>query len=171
MDAISFLRMDADAAHWVFNGTTADVTAESMHWGPMGNSSTVASAMAHVVFAEDNVVHGMLQGKPPLAQTTFADKTGISELSFYNKPEWVKSVRLDLPKFREYASAVFAATDQYIASLSESDLDRELDLTSVGMGKVNLGWALAVIVIGHMHDLTGEISALKGVQGLKGYPF
>ena len=25
-------------------------------------------------------------------------------------------------------------------------------------------------MIGHMHDLTGEISAIKGTVGLRGYP-
>jgi hypothetical protein len=30
---------------------------------------------------------------------------------------------------------------------------------------------LANLVIGHLNNLTGEISALKGAQGLRGYPF
>src|SRR5437870_775420 len=171
MDVISFLRMDAEMAHWEFNGTTADVTAESLHHGPRASEATVASAMAHVVFAEDNLIHGIFQGKQPLATTTFTGKTGISEPSMMNSPEWVKSVRLDLGPFREYTAAVFNATEQYIAALKESDLDRELDLTNWGMGKVSLGWGFAVLLIGHIHDITGEISALKGAQGFKGYPF
>ncbi len=171
MDVISFLSMDAQSAHWVFNGTTADVTEDNLHQAPSANEATVASAMAHVVFAEDSIVQGMFQGKPPLAMSSFAGKTGISDPQMFNSPEWVKSVRLDLPQFREYANGVFAATDQYIASLKESDLDRELDMTQQGMGKVSLGWGFSMLVIGHMRDICGEISAIKGAQGSKGYPF
>lgn len=171
MDVIAFLRMDAETAHWVFNSTTADVSEAILHQQPRGAEATVASAMAHLVFTEDSIVQGMFQHKAPLASTTYAGKTGISELSMSNAPAWVKSVRLEPAPFREYATAVAAATDQYIASLKETDLDRELDLSEWGIGKVTLGWGLAVLVIGHIHDITGEISAIKGSHGLKGYPF
>src|SRR5947207_12866940 len=104
MDVVTYLRMDANMAHWEFNGTTADLIEDSLHRGPRGSEATVASAMAHVVFAEDSVVQGIFQGKPTLAATAFTGKTGISEPSMMNSPEWVKSVRLDLGPFREYAS-------------------------------------------------------------------
>ena len=171
MDLNSYLRMEAQMAHWEFDGTTADVSEASLHQSPRGAEASVASAMAHAIFAEDSVLHGIFQGKPPLATSAFAGKTGISEPSMMNSPEWVKTVRVDLNQFRDYSKAVAAATDQYIASLKDADLDRELDLTEWGLGKVSLGWGLAVLLIGHLHDITGEISAIKGTQGLKGYPF
>jgi hypothetical protein len=161
----------AQWAHTEFDMTTADVTAPVAEWGPQGTGSTVGSAMAHVIFAEDNIVQGMLQGKPPLGLSTFAGKTGISDPQMFNSPEWIKAVRLDLPQFRAYAQSVAKATDDYIASLSESDLDRMVDLSQAGLGMRSVGWMLGALVIAHLHDLTGEISAIKGAQGLKGYPF
>ena len=127
--------------------------------------------MAHLVYDEDLIVNGMLLGKAPLAASTSAGKTGISDPQMAVSQDWAKTVRLNLPEFREYQKAVFAATDAYTASLDESDLDRELDMTSMGMGTQNLGWAFGVLIIGHANNLAGEISALKGAQGLKGYPF
>jgi DinB superfamily len=127
--------------------------------------------MAHLVYDEDMIVNGMLLGKAPLSATTFAGKTGISDPQFAIAPEWPTKLRLNVTEFRAYQKAVFAVTDTYLASLKESDLDRELDMTSMGMGKQNVGWAFGMLIIGHANNLAGEISALKGVQGLKGYPF
>ena len=171
MDAIAVLRMQAQWAHWEFDMTTADVDGAAAHWGPQGNGGTVGSSMAHVIFAEDNIIHGMLQGKPPLGISTFAGKTGISDPQMFNTPSWIKAVRLDLPQLRAYAQAVAAATDEYIASLTESDLDRMVDLSQAKLGVRSVGWMISALVIAHVHDLTGEISSIKGAQGLKGYPF
>src|SRR2546421_743970 len=131
MDAITLLREQSKWSHDEFGMTTGDVNAEVAHRAPQGNAGTVGSSMAHAIFAEDSIIQGMLQGKAPLAMTMFAGRTGISEPNMYNKPEWVKAVRVDLGQFREYEQAVAQATDQYIASLKESDLDREIDLSQV----------------------------------------
>ena len=80
----------------------------------------------------------------------------------------MRDVRLDLPAARAYAQAVYAATDAYLAGLTAEDLDRDVDL--FGMSQ-SLGAALGNFVIGHCHDMMGEISCLKGLQGVRGYPF
>lgn len=68
-------------------------------------------------------------------------------------------------------AAVAAATDDYIASLSEDDLERILDLTSNGLGRQTVAWAIQALLIAHLNNMAGEISVLKGLQGAKGYPF
>jgi hypothetical protein len=171
MDAIKVLLMHLQSAHWIFDTTTADVSEEVAHKGPFGTAGTVGSQMAHLVYDEDMIVNGVLQGKAPLSATTFAGKTGISDPQIAIAPDWPRTVRVNLDQLRTYQKAVFAATDAYLASLKESDLDRSLDMTSMGMGTQNLAWAFGMLIIGHANSLAGEISALKGVQGLKGYPF
>ena len=56
------------------------------------------------------------------------------------------------------------------ASLTPEDLDREIDLTSWGMGMVPLGAFIGAITLANTNWHCGEISLLKGLQGLKGYP-
>jgi hypothetical protein len=46
-----------------------------------------------------------------------------------------------------------------------------MDMSFVGMGILPLATVFAVVVVGHLNNLTGEISAVKGMNGLKGYPF
>ncbi|HEX6385063.1 MAG TPA: hypothetical protein VF177_10365 [Anaerolineae bacterium] len=49
--------------------------------------------------------------------------------------------------------------------------DRIIDPSEQGMGEWPLGAFLLTFVLGHIRDIMGEISAIKGVQGLQGYPF
>jgi hypothetical protein len=64
---------------------------------------------------------------------------------------------------------VYAATDAYVASLDDEALAKPLDLSMVGLGMQTMGYLLGGLVLNtHLH--TGEISAIKGFQGLKGYP-
>jgi hypothetical protein len=76
---------------------------------------------------------------------------------------------MNLPSFREYAKAVYAATDAYVASLGPADLERKVDTGFVG--EQTVGYVLGNICVGHVAEHNGEIAALKGVQGLKGLPF
>jgi len=61
---------------------------------------------------------------------------------------------------------VAAATDSYLATLKEGDLERKVKTPA---GEQTLLWLFSIAVIGHIHDFTGEISCLKGLQGLQGY--
>jgi hypothetical protein len=80
-------------------------------------------------------------------------------------------VKPDLSALRSYAKAVYAASGEYLATLSEPMLDTEIDLSNAGLGKRTVGWMLGALVIGHLHNMSGEISTLKGIQGARGYPF
>ncbi len=83
--------------------------------------------------------------------------------------EWSKSIVVNLPQLKKYADAVYESTDQYLESLSDDDLDKELDMGA--MGKQTLANVISGFLIGHTNNITGEISVLKGIQGEKGYQF
>lgn len=171
MDVLTLLCEQAQWAHQVFRDTSAGITAEQAHWQPPGRALPLSAAMAHAVTAEDSILHILLQGKEPLHQAALAGRTGISEPRWFNDLDWARSVQVDLPALHEYAAAVFAATDQYLAGLSVDELSQARDLTNVGLGVVTVAWIISALLIGHMHNLAGEISAIKGAQGLQGYPF
>lgn len=84
---------------------------------------------------------------------------------------WARRVRIDLPAFRTYAKAVYAASDDYLAKLSDQDLARSLDLSAVGIGQITVKQLVMRGVIGNCLTHAGEISCLKGLQGARGYPF
>jgi hypothetical protein len=80
-------------------------------------------------------------------------------------------VKVDVAACRAYAEAVYAASEAFLAGADEAVLNRSMDMSFVGMGVLPLATVFAVVVVGHLNNLTGEISAVKGMNGLKGYPF
>lgn len=169
MDAITLLRDQAKAAHTFYDATAADVTQEMADWIPPGMAHKVGAEYAHLAVSEDTLVNALLKGGAPLFASEWAGKTGISEPQMYNALDWSQRVKVDMAEARKYNAAVFAATDDYLASLKSEDLDRVLDISQFGMGRQTAAWILSHLIIGHVHDVTGEISCLKGLQGVKGY--
>jgi hypothetical protein len=174
--ALQLIKEELKNAHETFEATMADVTDEQLHKDPGGKALPIGAVYAHLVFSEDQIVHGMLQGKPALSETTWKDKTGAAAPMpamdanwSVNHEAWAKSVQIDLAKLHEFAQAVYADTDAYVNSLTDEDLEKEIDLGAWGKQKV--AYLLYGFIIGHTFSLTGEISAIKGVHGAKGYPF
>jgi hypothetical protein len=177
MNGAQSAKQNIDLSHQFLEGTMADVTDDILNEAIPGLAHPVGASYAHTLVSEDMIVGGMLQGGAPLFASSWADRTGCSQPmpmpgpDWANYHHWVNDVRVDLPAIRDYAKAVYAQTDAYVSGLSDADLDREIDMTAAGLGKVNLAFVLNGLIAGHANQLTGEISAAKGVLGRKGYPF
>jgi hypothetical protein len=176
MDSIALLREQIREAHDWLEATMADVTPAQAGWVPPGTANPLGATYAHAITVEDMVVNGMLKGTAPLGSSTWSGKTGLDHPmpapgpDFQHYPAWTRSVKVQLPALRQYAQAVYASTEQYLASLKPADLDRKLDLSGAGMGEQTLAWVLNRLILGHIDNMCGEVSVLKGVQGGKGYP-
>lgn len=173
---MQLLKLQIKDAHQTLESTVEDIKSEQLHQDPGGKALPLGAAYAHLVFSEDKIVNGMIQQKPSLSETTYKEKTGASapmpamdEKWSVNHEDWANTVQIDLPKLKEYAQAVYAQTDAYLGSLTDADLDREIDLGP--WGKKTIAYLIYGLVIGHANSLAGEISAVKGVFGEKGYPF
>jgi hypothetical protein len=172
MNTIELLREQFKSAHDTQEAVMADVTADSAHFADTGKALPVGAAYAHSVLSEDMLMAMMLTHKAALATT--AEEVGLSELmpgmdNWAKHEEWSRTVKVDLVKFREFAKKVYAASDEYLATLKEEDLSNEVDTGA--FGKHPLSFILTNFFLLHIANLTGEMSAAKGVQGLKGYPF
>ncbi len=173
MTTIELYRNLLQAAHEFLERTVAGVTAEQATWDPPGKAFSIAANYAHVVGSEDLGVQRLLRGKELLATTTWAGKTGLSEIPPLGPggdlKAWSHGAKVDLPALQRYAQAVYAATDEHVASLTPDALSRPVDLSAVGVGQQSVLFVLrALLTNASLH--CGEISCLKGLQGLKGYP-
>ena len=149
----------------------ADVTDEQAHWLPPGLANPLGATYVHAVCALDGVINSLLQGQETLFATSWAGKTGSSDPQWAIEFEWARSLRVNLPQTKQFAQAVYAAADAYLASLNDEDLTREIDLSSMGLEPKSVNWILNALACGHVNNMAGEISVLKGIQGSKGYPF
>ena len=168
----ALLRGQLKAAHDVLEGTMQGVTPEMAAWQPPGTANSLGATYAHVVVSEDGLLNGMGCGIMPLMAGSWAGKTGLSEPPPLDGKwhEWGQRLTVDVDALRAYAQAVFTASDEYLASISDSDLDQMHDFSALGFGQQSLGW-LCSILIANVQWHTGEVSCLKGLQGEKGYPF
>ena len=172
MNTQATLRQQLAGYHDILEQTIADCGQETLDRTlPGATITSVGSVYAHVIFSEDGIVHGMLQGKAPLHQSqNWSARTGIQMPKAGEfTADWARGVKMNLPVFREYARAVYAATDQYVGSLSDADLERKVQTGFVG--EQTVAFVISNILGWHAAEHTGEIAALKGVQGLKGLPF
>jgi hypothetical protein len=159
--------------HENLEGTMLGVTEEVAHFQPQGRALSIAAAYAHAVVSEDALTSTMIKEKL-LIEGDWGAKLGLSvphpmmdadwEKNF---TEWSKNVKMDLPKFQEYAKAVYKRSEEFCLSMNDIDL---IEKKVAFMGEWTAGKFIVAILIQHAANLTGEISAVKGLQGLKGYP-
>lgn len=172
---VQILLNQLKSVHNALEGTMEGVTNEVAQFQPEGTANPIAGVYAHLVFSEDLFVSGFLKQTPPLCDSTFKDKTGSSALHptewQVEYPKWLREVKVDIENFREYAKAVYAQTEEYLSGLNDEDLEKDIDMSSFGMGVMKQSAFIAEILSGHAYSIMGEISVLKGIQGLKGYPF
>ena len=172
MSKAQLIKQQLDITRMVVNGTMADITTDQAMAAPAGKAHPIGANLAHLIMSEDNVVNGALKGAQPLMLSTFAGKTGVSEpppAPGGDRDGWAKRVQVDIPALREYATAVHEATDTYVSGLSDSDLERTVEFGP--MGQQPISNVLSLIAIVHASNHIGEVSALKGVAGARGYPF
>ena len=171
MDAVQLLTNQIKEAHQVALGTIADLTTEQAHWQPEGVAHRAAPLIEHVAAAEDMFLN-MMVGRQPLAMGEYSGQTGASEPHpMGNYGDWAGRVTVDMPQARDYVQAVFKSTEEYVAGLKPEELDREVDLSAAGLGKMSLASFITMTSVIHPSNHIGEISCLKGMQGAKGYPF
>jgi uncharacterized damage-inducible protein DinB len=166
MELIDFIRAECDSALEAIKQSLEDLDENVVHWEPGGTANTIAQLLAHVVSGQDLLVGDRLKGGTALHTQGWAAKTGIPEdrTLIWDKTAW----RLNLDGFREYHAAVDAQSRGYVESMTPADLEREIAWIRGPERPVT--WLFQVIFINHALGHTGEISALKGVQGLKGLP-
>ena len=84
-------------------------------------------------------------------------------------PEIVlQDVQVELSDLHKRAGGLRKAYQDWISSLTPADLDVEL---KTSIGPLSLGQTVELYVVSHINVHCGEISAIKGCQGLKGYPW
>lgn len=172
MDAISLLRDQVRQAHEFVEMAMSDVTPQQASWVPPSLANPLGATYAHVVTGEDGFIGAFLKGGAPLMASTWAGRLGLSEPPPPDRSwsSWAKAVQVDLTATRQYAQAVYAATAEYLDSLTDADLTRSVDLSAVGFGQQTLAWVLSNGVTGHVLSHWGEIACLKGLQGSRGFP-
>lgn len=169
MDVKMLLRQQMQSLHGTMEAAIGDCTADALSRKLPGSTiNAIGSIYAHTIMSEDGLLNGLVRGGTPVY---FADgwmpKIGLDMPKGAMEPGW--DVALDLGLFRQYAASVYEATDGYLASVSDADLERVIEPGFAPPMPVQS--FVANILAWHVATHQGEISALKGVQGVDGLVF
>jgi DinB superfamily len=131
---------------------------------PNSKVATIGANYAHVTTAEDYFVNVLLKGGAPLMQSV---NPGISEPPPMGTWDaWGHDVKTDIAAQRAYAQQVYESADAYLAALTDADLNT---VSTTPVGDMPLGMFIGLWIL-NAHCHAGEISCLKGLRGLQGYP-
>jgi hypothetical protein len=132
---------------------------------PGSTVNSIGAIYAHAVFSEDGLLNGLIRGQTPVYYDGgWAEKIGLDMPQGSLEPDW--NPDLDLDTFRQYAAAVYKTTDDHLAGVTDADMEKVVD---AGFAPpMPASTFISNVLVWHVATHQGEISALKGVQGLNG---
>lgn len=163
MQAAALMQQVVRGAHREWDGVISDLTSEQAHYQPAGVANPIVGLMFHVVSLEDRLINQTIQGKP-----TVWDGGGWGQkLPAFGRLtlDDSRKLKVDLAQFKEYAKAVGASTEAYVAKLTDAELDRQVQGPRGATPVANF----LQVICNQCLEHGGEISAIKGLQGAKGY--
>jgi uncharacterized damage-inducible protein DinB len=166
MELIDFIRAQCGSAIEMLERSLEDLDDEIVRWEPGGNANTIGQILAHVISGQDLLIAEKLEATETLHRSGWAEKTGIP---LDRTQIWVKDAwQLNLDGFRGYEAAVLDQSRRYLEAMTPADLEREV--AWIRGPEQPVSRLFQVIFINHALGHSGEISALKGIRGLKGLP-
>ncbi len=171
MNTVELTQFSLGNAFAILAQVTADLTQEQADWTPPGIANPIGALYWHTVSSVDQIVHGWGMGQTPLSHRAgWREKVLLASAPEEEKDPLARmqASRVDLSVLHEYAQAIAESVQGWLASLMPADLERKIDTP---IGELELGQMLETFVIWHINAHCGEISALKGCQGARGYPF
>lgn len=165
MDALALLRDQAATADGLLMQVVANLTTEQAVWQLEGSTANpIASILMHISFGEDRTVQQRCQGQ----QTIFQAGGWRARIGFDPDTPWAHPGQVDPGALRAYAAEVRAATRRFLEGVQPADLERELEGPR---GRRPMLAVLSLLLVIHKASHTGEIAALLGSQGMRGFPF
>ena len=164
MNAVTYAKQGLERTFGLFNQIADGMTPDQYNWAPGGTANAIGKTHVHAMTSVDFFINGILAGSE-LRWKAFAAEQGLPA----NPMEiWGFSGDVSLDAMREYSKAVQQSALEHVGGLTDDDLDREVETPF--FGKQTAAFMIGLTGI-HVMGHGGDISAVKGLQGLKGLPF
>jgi hypothetical protein len=164
MNAITYARKGLDQSFALLNMVADGMTDEQYNWKPEGTANSIAKSHVHGLTSVEFFICATLKCGG-MEWPAFAAEHGLPA----NPTEiWGHTGPISLAAMKDYQAKVQRTVTEYVSSLSEEDLDRQVD--TAFFGKKDAAFLLSLASI-HLMGHAGDMAAIKGVQGLKGLPF
>jgi hypothetical protein len=165
---MEWLQGEIAEGHVMLDQILDGLTDEVAHWEPGGTTNNIAQLISHMVSGQDRAVNVAIKGGTSVMDAGgWAAKTGIPQ---ERGAIWTKGWRLNLDAFREYRAEVNDSVKRFFATAKPSDFEGEAQWGPPGNMRPKL-WILHTPATAHVRFHSGEVSTIKGLQGLKGLPY
>jgi len=170
LGVVELLRTAVGNLHNQFDEALQDLSLEQLHWRPLDKGNHISFIAWHYARTEDNVVQFVLQDRKPTVwlEGGWDQRFGLDRIAQGTGWTVEQAVALRLPSAEEWLSyqrAVWQATDAYLASLSDADLERTVRIAP--FGEIPARQAMTTILVTHGFTHLGEIHHLRSLMGLK----
>lgn len=164
MRAVDYAKSQIGQVFDLLNICAEGVDEKQYNFNPGGTCNSVAKSHVHAISGIDFFVIRMLKGGDML-WPEFGPANGLPA----NPQEiWGHAGAVPLAAMKDFAAKAEKVALDYVASLSDADLDREVETQF--FGKKTAGWVLQLLAM-HTAGHAGDMATVKGMQGLKGLPF
>jgi uncharacterized damage-inducible protein DinB len=158
MNTVGLLQYSLDFAFDILGQVTADLTQEQIDWRPPGIAPTIGSIYSHILTYVDLFIKDACIEQKPFPESIDSRPAVL----------YLQDVQVELSALHKRAGEVQRTAQDWLSSLTPADLARKRDTT---IGELNQGQMLEAYIVWHINVHCGEIAALKGCQGAKGYPW
>jgi hypothetical protein len=164
MDAVTYAKRSLSGTFDLLNSSLDGMDEAQYNFNPPGSATSAAKTHVHIVSSVDFFINALAAGgKPSWGEVAQAHGLPANPLEI-----WKHAGAIPMAAMKDLQKKVFDSALAYVGTLSDSDLDREVDTQF--FGKKDVAFLLQLSAL-HTAGHAGDIAAVKGVQGLKGLPF
>ena len=172
MSLTEYLRASMRRLHILLDETVMDLSEDQLHWRPDDTVNHIGFTIWHYTRTEDNMIRFVFNRQPTVwIEGDWDEKFGLDRKAQGTgmPTEDAHALRISsIQDFIKYMRAVWESTDSYLASITDSDLERTTLFRP--QGEIPLRQIFDQSVLGHGYAHLGEIWILRSLQGLVGVP-
>jgi uncharacterized damage-inducible protein DinB len=168
MDTKTYLEHQIQSQWELQDAALTDLTDDQLVYQPAGTVSPIGVIWLHMVYSEDFFI-ARLMNTPSLWESRgWKEKFNLETAPDFGK-DWTtyRSVPFTVELLQSYTQAVRDRIKAGLKATNPDTLDERLKFFSDSDPKA----AVWVLLSQHALLHSGEIAALKGIQGVKGLPF
>jgi hypothetical protein len=167
--AIDIIRGSLRQQHNWWNEIVESLTQDQLHYRPDDKGNSIAFTAWHYARTEDNIVQFVFRERKPTVWMDggYDTKFGMHRSAQGTGMQIEDAASLRLPSVAEwmaYQRAVWQATNEWLDSISESDLERVVNFRP--FGEVTVGWTCRQTLGNHGYLHLGEAYHIRTMLGL-----